>query len=126
MTYAIETNRLTKNYGAVRAVDSVSLRVDHGEIYGFLGLNGAGKTTTIRVLLGMIRPSAGSVSLRYGKDSRQMATVPDSHACSRRSLIPPPPAVLRMFACQADRDLPVTPDSLPACCNRPGRAPAPN
>ena len=45
------------------AVDAVDLRVDRGEIYGFLGLNGAGKTTTIRALLGMIRPSAGGVSL---------------------------------------------------------------
>jgi len=47
----------------VLAVDAVDLRVDRGEIYGFLGLNGAGKTTTIRALLGMIRPSAGGVSL---------------------------------------------------------------
>jgi len=59
--FAIETNGLSKQYGPVRAVDSVSLRVKQGEIYGFIGLNGAGKTTTIRALLGMIRPSAGSV-----------------------------------------------------------------
>jgi ABC-2 type transport system ATP-binding protein len=58
---AIETNGLSKSYGEVRAVDSVSLRVKEGEVYGFLGLNGAGKTTTIRALLGMIQPSAGSV-----------------------------------------------------------------
>jgi ABC-2 type transport system ATP-binding protein len=61
MPFAIETNGLSKFYGAVRAVDSVDLRVRPGEIYGFLGLNGAGKTTTIRALLGMIRPSAGTV-----------------------------------------------------------------
>jgi ABC-2 type transport system ATP-binding protein len=61
MELAIETNGLSKNYGAVRAVDSVNLRVGRGEIYGFLGLNGAGKTTTIRALLGMIRPSVGWV-----------------------------------------------------------------
>src|SRR5215210_8611557 len=61
--YAIETDQLTKRFGDVLAVDSVNLRVDHGEIYGFLGLNGAGKTTTIRALLGMIRPSSGVVSL---------------------------------------------------------------
>jgi len=59
----IETNQLSKSYSAVRAVDSVHLRVVQGEIYGFLGLNGAGKTTTIRALLGMIRPSAGSVTV---------------------------------------------------------------
>lgn len=63
MNYAIETNSLSKFYGDVRAVDSVDLRVGIGEIYGFLGLNGAGKTTTIRALLGMIRPSEGSVKM---------------------------------------------------------------
>jgi ABC-2 type transport system ATP-binding protein len=63
MEYTIETTHLSKSYGKVRAVDSVSLRVRPGEIYGFLGLNGAGKTTTIRMLLGMIRPSAGTVTV---------------------------------------------------------------
>jgi len=67
MDTAIETNGLSKFYGPVRAVDLVSLRVGRGEIYGFLGLNGAGKTTTIRALLGMIRPSAGSVKV-LGQD----------------------------------------------------------
>jgi ABC-2 type transport system ATP-binding protein len=61
--FAIETDRLTKRYGEIVAVQSVDLRVRPGEIYGFLGLNGAGKTTTIRALLGMIRPSAGSVRI---------------------------------------------------------------
>ena len=63
MSFAIETNQLTKRYGDVLAVDAVSLRVKVGEIYGFLGLNGAGKTTTIRALLGMIRPSTGNVKV---------------------------------------------------------------
>jgi len=63
MSFAIETNGLSKLFGQVRAVDSVNLRVKRGEIYGFLGLNGAGKTTTIRALLGMIRPSTGSVKV---------------------------------------------------------------
>jgi len=63
MRLAIETSGLSKSFGPVRAVDSVTLRVGQGEIYGFLGLNGAGKTTTIRALLGMIRPSAGSVKV---------------------------------------------------------------
>jgi ABC-2 type transport system ATP-binding protein len=61
--FAIETDRLTKRYGDVLAVQSVDLRVKQGEIYGFLGLNGAGKTTTIRALLGMIRPSEGKVQI---------------------------------------------------------------
>jgi ABC-2 type transport system ATP-binding protein len=60
---AVETGGLSKRYGDVRAVDDVTLRVDRGEVYGFLGLNGAGKTTTIRALLGMVRPSGGTVRL---------------------------------------------------------------
>jgi ABC-2 type transport system ATP-binding protein len=63
MIFAIETNQLSKRFGNVLAVDSVNVGVKQGEIYGFLGLNGAGKTTTIRALLGMIRPSAGTVKV---------------------------------------------------------------
>ena len=63
MNFAIETNGLSKSFGQILAVDSVNLRVKPGEIYGFLGLNGAGKTTTIRALLGMIRPSSGSIKV---------------------------------------------------------------
>jgi ABC-2 type transport system ATP-binding protein len=59
MSTAIETENLVKRYGAVTAVNSLSLRVTRGEIYAFLGLNGAGKTTTIRLLLGMVKPTAG-------------------------------------------------------------------
>jgi len=59
MEDVIRTEKLTKHYASVHAVENVSLQVRKGEIYGFLGLNGAGKTTTIRMLLGMIRPSAG-------------------------------------------------------------------
>ncbi|MGW8250923.1 MAG: ABC transporter ATP-binding protein, partial [Anaerolineales bacterium] len=59
MKPAIETHNLIKQYGRLTAVDRLSLNVETGEIYAFLGLNGAGKTTTIRMLLGMIRPTAG-------------------------------------------------------------------
>ncbi len=54
---------MTKRFGDVVAVKDLSLNIRRGEIYGFLGLNGAGKTTTIRMLLGMIKPTAGTVSL---------------------------------------------------------------
>jgi ABC-2 type transport system ATP-binding protein len=61
---AIATEALTKRYrGDVLAVDGVNLRVARGEIYAFLGLNGAGKSTTIRMLLGMIKPTAGHAEL---------------------------------------------------------------
>jgi ABC-2 type transport system ATP-binding protein len=72
MNTAIETNGLTKVFGDVTAVEHLSLRVAKGEIYAFLGLNGAGKTTTIRMLLGMIEPTAGEAyvlgtGIRHGQ-----------------------------------------------------------
>ena len=63
MDTAISTTNLGKRYGDVVAVDGLSLQVNRGEIYAFLGLNGAGKTTTIRMLLGMIKPTAGQASV---------------------------------------------------------------
>jgi ABC-2 type transport system ATP-binding protein len=63
---------LAKHYGPIRAVDGASLTVAQGEIYALLGLNGAGKTTTIRVLLGMITPTSGNVSL-FGQPVFQCA-----------------------------------------------------
>jgi len=58
----VETRGLTKRYGErIIAVDNLDLRVRRGEVYGFLGPNGAGKTTTLRMLLGLARPTAGSV-----------------------------------------------------------------
>lgn len=58
---AIEIEGLTKNYGPVKALRGVNLRVKRGEIFGFLGPNGAGKTTTIRCLLDLIRPRSGKI-----------------------------------------------------------------
>ena len=63
----ISTHDLTKKYRQVTAVDRLTLEVDKGIIYGFLGLNGAGKTTTMRMLLGMINPSSGTYSLFENK-----------------------------------------------------------
>jgi ABC-type multidrug transport system ATPase subunit len=60
---AIASSGLTKRFGAVAAVDSVDLAVPTGSIYGFLGPNGSGKTTTIRMLLGLVFPTAGSSRL---------------------------------------------------------------
>jgi ABC-type multidrug transport system ATPase subunit len=60
---AIETEGLTRHFGAITAVEMVGLQVPRGSVYGFLGPNGAGKTTTIRMLLGLIRPHAGIIEL---------------------------------------------------------------
>ncbi len=54
---------LTKNYGKFVAVDRIDLQVARGELYGFLGPNGAGKTTTLRMIAGILRPTAGSILL---------------------------------------------------------------
>jgi len=63
MLEVIKTQNLTKKFGNITAVDKLSITLNKGEIYGFIGLNGAGKTTTIRMLLGMINPTQGVVSL---------------------------------------------------------------
>ncbi len=63
----VSTNQLSKKYKDVFSVKNLNMEVHHGEIYGFLGPNGAGKTTTIRMLLGLIRPSKGKVSI-FNKD----------------------------------------------------------
>ncbi len=59
----VRTEGLTKRYGRITAVDGVGLEIAPGELFGFLGPNGAGKTTTIRMLLGLVHPSAGTVEL---------------------------------------------------------------
>ncbi len=60
MQYTIETNNLTKIFGAYTAVDHINVQVRSGEIFGFLGANGAGKTTAIRMLCGLLEPTSGS------------------------------------------------------------------
>jgi ABC-2 type transport system ATP-binding protein len=62
-TEAILTRGLTKHFGRVVALAGLDLQVARGEIFGFLGPNGAGKSTTIRLLLGLIRPTAGQAWL---------------------------------------------------------------
>ncbi|RAO22746.1 Polyamine-transporting ATPase [Micromonospora noduli] len=63
---AVELDGLTKSFGAVTAVDGLSLRVQPGEVVAFLGPNGAGKTTTIDMLLGLSRPDRGTVRVLGG------------------------------------------------------------
>jgi ABC-2 type transport system ATP-binding protein len=68
----IETRDLTMYYGRHRGIEDVNLSIQQGEVFGFLGPNGAGKTTTLRVLLDVIRPTAGQ-ALLFGMDSRQQS-----------------------------------------------------
>ncbi len=60
---AISTVGLTKRFGTLTAVDDLTIDVARGEVFGFLGPNGAGKTTTVRLMLGLARPTTGTVSL---------------------------------------------------------------
>ena len=69
MSTVIHMENLTKSYGDILAVSEVNLDAQAGEVFGYLGPNGAGKTTTIRVLLDLIRPTSGSVTV-FGLDSR--------------------------------------------------------
>jgi ABC-2 type transport system ATP-binding protein len=63
VNWVIETRSLTKQYGSIQAVDSLSLQVPGGGVFGLLGPNGSGKTTTMGMLLGLVRPTAGTIRL---------------------------------------------------------------
>ncbi len=87
MTEALlEIRGLTKHYGAVKALQGIDLSVHAGTVYGFIGPNGAGKTTAIRILAGLIRPNAGTVTLG-GLD---LATKRTEAAAGLRALVEVP------------------------------------
>jgi ABC-2 type transport system ATP-binding protein len=69
----IEVRGLSKRYGEIVAVDDVDLTVEPGDVFGYLGPNGAGKTTSLRMMLGLIRPSAGSARI-FGRDPQVSVT----------------------------------------------------
>src|SRR3954471_24605287 len=75
----VELRGLVKRYGELVAVDRVDLTVEAGDVYGYLGPNGAGKTTSLRMMLGLIRPSEGSVRV-FGKDPAQTVRALDGVA----------------------------------------------
>src|SRR5258708_5874386 len=84
---AIQTNGLTRLFGALAAVDDVTLSVAPGQFFGFLGPNGAGKSTTIKMLTGLLEPSAGTIEIlgqRFGPETRelkrQIGVVPEGMA----------------------------------------------
>ena len=59
----LQITSLTKKFKKIKAVDNISFKVQQGDIYGFLGPNGAGKTTSIRMIMGIIKPDAGTITL---------------------------------------------------------------
>jgi ABC-2 type transport system ATP-binding protein len=73
----IEINGLSKSFGTVRAVDNLSFTVEPGRVTGFLGPNGSGKTTTLRILLGLVHPSAGTATIG-GRDYRELENPSDT------------------------------------------------
>src|SRR5205814_1557739 len=84
---AIITENLTREFGSLVAVDSINLRVDAGQFFGFLGPNGAGKSTTIKILTGLLAPTSGRIrllGLDLASDSievkRQIGVVPEGLA----------------------------------------------
>jgi len=70
MEYIVQTEKLSKSFGKEQAVSNINLKIRKGEIYGFLGPNGAGKTTTIRMLLGLMKPSSGTIKI-FQKDLKK-------------------------------------------------------
>src|ERR1700683_3278972 len=84
----IEVRGLTKRFGQVLAVDRLSFTVEAGEVVGFLGPNGAGKTTTLRMLLGLIRPDAGTATIA-GQPYPALAS--PAHSIGARLCAPPHP-----------------------------------
>ena len=81
---AIRTEQLTRRFGSLTAVDSIDLRVEAGQFFGFLGPNGAGKSTTIKMLTGLLAPTSGRMELlgvdfqaRPAEVKRQIGVVPE-------------------------------------------------
>jgi ABC-2 type transport system ATP-binding protein len=71
----IRTEGLTKHYGRSPALEDLDLEVEQGEVFGYLGPNGSGKTTTIRLLLGLIRPTAGRAQVLGGDAQRDVVAI---------------------------------------------------
>lgn len=88
MDIVLRTHQLTKQYGKKTAVDGVNMTVQRGEIYGFLGQNGAGKTTTLRMITGMVKPTAGTIELFGSTVNRRQHRLYQRMGTSSRRRVP--------------------------------------
>lgn len=77
-SFVLKLDKLTKSYGKSRGIENVSLDIPKGEVFGFLGPNGAGKSTTINIILDLLRPTSGSVTL-FGADANKHAASVHEH-----------------------------------------------
>jgi ABC-2 type transport system ATP-binding protein len=125
---AIVTEKLTRRFGNLTAVDKVDLKVAAGQFFGFLGPNGAGKSTTIKMLTGLLAPSSGRAEL-LGLDfavhpvevKRQIGVVPEGMGLFERLT---GAEYLRFVGRMYGLDRPTTPKSCSSSCNFPtGRRP---
>src|SRR5437764_8678683 len=91
--YVIQTDHLKKHFGSVRAVEDISFNVKQAEIFGFLGPNGAGKTTTISMILGLTRPTFGTVKV-FG----ERVTPEDNRVLRRVGTLVGAPALMLAFS----------------------------
>jgi ABC-type multidrug transport system ATPase subunit len=96
----LQTHELKKAFGTVRAVDGISLSVARGQVYGFLGPNGSGKTTTIGMILGLLHPTSGSISL-FG----ELVTPYHTRALKRVGALMGAPALLPYMSARQNLEL---------------------
>lgn len=96
----LQTNQLKKHFGAVKAVEDVSLSVKRAEIFGFLGPNGSGKTTTISMILGLMRPTAGEVRI-----FDEMVTPEQNSVLRRVGMMVGAPALLLPFTARQNLEM---------------------
>ncbi len=98
MAHAVELESVTKNFADFRAVDTLSLTVPEGKVYGFIGPNGAGKTTTIRMIMNIIHPDSGRIrvlgSSRTADQRRRIGYLPEERGLYKKMKVR---EILRFF-----------------------------
>ena len=112
---AIQVAGLRKKFGRVAAVDDVSFTVSYGRITGFLGPNGAGKTTTLRMILGLLRPDAGTAVIA-GKPYAKLANPAPDRRSAAGCRGPPTLAAPAVTTCECSPPRPGYPASGPGSC----------